>query len=262
MCESNNRCQYSEYHDSSQECNLYNKIAHFHLVPSNKSIQMKLYKRMIYFPKELQGIKILNNHFMTKEGVAHSDSCWEECLKQEKCHMVNYKFDNGECYLFEEISFENIQSIEDQEYITVCYEKEDRFIEHKYKYTRYNKTQISGLYLSFNLESEKKCLKECIRRKNVCIAISFGENRCHLVKKGEYQHRRFNNWVSIYLEKEAPNVSENKNSTYTVKRFKNSTYFYSLFDSYVFKIIIYFILNLYYYFNSYSPNGKYIYRCF
>ena len=220
MCESNNQCQYSEYHDSSQECNLYNKIAHFHLVSSNESIEVNLYKRMIYTPKELQGVKIINNHFMTIEDVADSDSCWEECLKQEKCHMVNYKIDNRDCYLFEEISFENIQSIEDKEYMTVCYEKEDRFIKY-HKYKRYNKTQISGLYLSLNMESEESCLEECIRRKNVCIAISFGDkNRCHLVKKGVYQHRRFNDWVSIYLENQAPIISENKNSTYTAKRFK------------------------------------------
>ena len=248
MCESNNRCQYSEYHDSSQDCYLYNKIANFHLVTSNKSIQVNLYKRMIYTPKELQGVKIFNKHFMTIEDVTDSNSCWEECLKQEKCHMVNYKYDNGQCYLFEELSSESIQIIENQDYITVCYEKEDRFklnnttiiiqehttmtskkeieetqvrkqIDHS-KYTRYNKTQISGLYLYLNMESEKSCLEECIRRKNVCIAISFGdENRCHLVKKGEYQHRRFNDWVSIYLENEAPIKSENKNSTYAAKRF-------------------------------------------
>ena len=74
-------------------------------------------------------------------------------------------------------------------------------------------------------------MKECIRRKNVCIAISFGdENRCHLVKKGVYQQRRFNDWVSIYLENQAPIKAEYKNSTYTAKRFKNFTYLYSLFD--------------------------------
>ena len=274
MCENNNQCQYSEYHDSSQECYLYNKIAHFHLLTSNKSIQVNLYKRMIYFPKELQGVKIIDKHFMTIEDVADSDSCWEECLKQEKCDMVNYKYDNGECYLFEELSYsKSIQIIDDQDYITVCYEKEDRFklkntttiiqeqttmnnnkeeiqvndkIEHP-KYTRYNKTQISGLYLSLNMDSEESCLKECIRRKNVCIAISFGdENRCHLVKKGVYQNRRFNDWVSIYLENQAPIISENKNSTYKAKRFKNFTYLYSSFDSYVFEKNIYFILNFYY----------------
>jgi hypothetical protein len=297
MCENNNRCQYSEYHDISQECYLYNKIALFHLVTSNKSIQMNLYKRMIFSAKELQRVKIINKHFMTIKDVTNSDSCWEECLKQEKCHMVSYKYDNGECYLYEELSFESIQIIEDQDYITVCYEKEDRFLEkveiiittNEYttaiiqeqttmnnnkeeiqvndkiehpKYTRYNKTQISGLYLYLNMESEESCLEECITRKNVCIAISFGENRCHLVKKGVYQHRRFNDWVSIYLENQAPFISENKNATYTAKRFKNLTYFYSLFNLYVFEINIYFILNFYYYFNPYCPNVKYIYRCF
>ena len=189
---------------------------------------------------------------MTIEEVADSDSCWEECLKQETCHMVNYKYDNGECYLYEDISSESIQTIVDQKYITVCYEKEDRFklkntikiiqevkvrnqIDHS-KYTRYNKTQISGLYLSLNMESEEACLEECIMRR-ICIAISFGENRCHLVKKGEYQHHRFNDWVSIYLENEAPIISENINSTYTAKRFYNFNIFLFLFfDSYVFEI--------------------------
>ena len=293
MCENNNRCQYSEYHDISQECYLYNKIAHFHLVRSNKSIQANLYMRMIYSPKELQRVKIIDKHFMTVNDVADSDSCWEECLKREKCHMVNYKYDNGECYLFEEPSTKSIQIIEDQDYITVCYEKEDRLkikstkneytttiiqeqasmtnnkkekvqvknqIDHS-KFTRYNKTQISGLYLSLNTESEESCLEECIRRNNACIAISFGdENRCHLVKKGEYQHRRFNDWVSIYLENEAPIISENENnSTYTAKRFKNLTYFKNMLN-YIFYIIIqiqfniiYFILKFYYYFNPYGP---------
>ena len=151
LCESSDRCHYSEYQEHSQECNLYYKKAHFKLIPSNKSIQVVLYKRKIYSPKEIQGDQV-------RDKIDHS------------------------------------------------------------KYTRYNKTQISGLYLSLDVESEETCLKECISRKNVCIAISFGENRCHLVKKGEYQLRRFNNWVSIYLENEAPIKSENKNTTYTAKR--------------------------------------------
>jgi uncharacterized protein (DUF2344 family) len=106
---------------------LYDKKAHFDLIPSSESIQVDLYKRRIYSPKELQGVKISNKHFMKiDKNLDDSDSCWEECLKQEKCHMVNYKYDNRDCYLFEELSFEKIKTIEDQEYITVCYEKEER----------------------------------------------------------------------------------------------------------------------------------------
>ena len=161
LCENSDQCHYSEYHDSSQECNLYDKKAH--LMPSNKSIQVVLYKRKIYSPKEIQG------------------------------DQVRDKIDH-------------------------------------LKYTRYNKTQISGLYLSLDVESEETCLKECISRKNVCIAISFGENRCHLVKKGTYQHRRFNNWISIYLENVAPIKLENKNTNYSVKRLKILIiYFYILY---------------------------------
>ena len=126
LCESSNRCHYSEYHNSSQECNLYDKKAHFNLIPSIESIQVDLYKRRIYSPKELQGVKIINQRFKKIENVDDSDSCWEECLKQEKCHMVSYKYDNCHCYLFEELLSENIQIIEDQEYISVCYEKEDQ----------------------------------------------------------------------------------------------------------------------------------------
>lgn len=84
MCDSYNRCHYSEYHDSLQECNLYDKKAHFDLIPISESIQVDLYKRKIYSPKELEGVRIGNKNFMKIEDINDSDSCWEECLKQEK----------------------------------------------------------------------------------------------------------------------------------------------------------------------------------
>lgn len=154
----------------------------------------------------------MNNHFMKVENISDSVICWEECLKELKCHMVSYNHNNKDCILFEEVKTESINFIDDTNSTTITYENIDekkfRYAPNLSDYTLYNKTQISGFYLHLNSESKELCLRECLRRKDVCIAISFGENRCHLVKKGEYQLRLFNNWSTIYLEKRTPISTE------------------------------------------------------
>lgn len=159
----------------------------------------------------------MNNHFKRVENISDSVSCWEECIKELKCHMVSYQSSTKYCYLIENLNSGSIKFIDDRNSTTITYENVD---EKQFKivtinlsaYPTYNKTQLSGLLVHFNTESKEICLKECIKRKDDCFAISFGENRCHLVKKGEYQLRRFDNWSTIYLEKPTP-ISTKKNYT-------------------------------------------------
>ena len=187
--------------------------------------------------------------------------CIQACEDNKICYYAQFSDDTCSLYKKTANLFFKVQSGNKQRLYERISKKEPKSSKSQ-KLQRYEKTQISGFFLSWNTQSEEACVNECRRRREICEAISFGENRCHLVKRGEYQLRRFNNWVSIYLENEAPTKSENKNSTHKAKMFEIFAYYYSLFDSYVFKIIIYFILNFYYYFNPYCPNGKYICRCF
>lgn len=126
MCESNNECHYTEYHIDSQDCYLYDKKAYFHMIPSNESTQIDLYKRLIYSYKEIHGILLKNNKLMKVENITDSDICWEECLKQEKCHMVSYNNDNKDCILFEEVTTGSIKFIDDTDYTSITYENVEK----------------------------------------------------------------------------------------------------------------------------------------
>ena len=219
MCEKSNLCHYVEYHFDSQDCYLYDKKAYFHIIPSNKSTQTDLYKRQIYSHKEAHRILLKNNRIIELENVTDSETCWEECLKEGKCNMVSYKATSRDCILFEEVKTGRVKFVDDSDYNSITYENIDQkefiYSVNLSDFTIYNRTQISGFFLYLNLESRELCLNECVKRKGVCIAVSFGENRCHLVKKGEYQLRRFNNWTTIYLEKRTPIQTKNN---YKVKR--------------------------------------------
>ena len=208
ICESNNKCHYVEYYHSTQNCQLFDKKTHFNLVSTNESIEIDFYQRRIYSHKILYGIHITNERFRKVEKIADSFSCWEECLKEEICEMVTYQYSTRFCYLIKGLTTGSIKFIDDTDYTSITYENVDqkqfRSVLNLADYTLYNKTQISGFYLHLSVESKELCLKECFKRKDVCIAISFGENRCHLVKKGEYKLRRFNNWSTVYLDKKAP----------------------------------------------------------
>ena len=125
MCENNNQCHYTEYHIDSQDCYLYDKKAYFHIIPSNESMQIDLYKRQIYSYKEFHGILLMNNHFMKVENTTDSDSCWEECLKEEKCYMVSFNINTNDCVLLE-VTTGSIKFIDHTDYTSLTYENVEK----------------------------------------------------------------------------------------------------------------------------------------
>ena len=151
--------------------------------------------------------------------------CIEACEDNQNCHYA--QFSDNTCSLFKKTAnlflkrhsgkqkfylYERISQREPKE--------ESPSVESRksLKLNRYEKTQISGFFLSLTTQSEEVCWNECMKRREICIAISFGENRCHLVKRGEYQLRRFNDWVSVYIESDDPFESQ-QNSDYSLKMY-------------------------------------------
>lgn len=147
--------------------------------------------------------------------------CWTECVSSNECFAVSYET-GGNCRLINKGAGYRVE----RKTSCVSISLEDYELDTEYSKI-YDKSQISGFYIRINSTSVNSCWRECLKKRTECIAMSFdGENRCHLTKKGEYQVRRYNKWVSIYLENESPlKVSDNVN--FTQCRF-NIFYFYYL----------------------------------
>lgn len=141
--------------------------------------------------------------------------CFEACEENSNCH--NVQLSDNVCNLYEKIEYLIVESENKQRLYERISKKESKSSKSQ-KLQRYEKTQISGFFLSWKTQSEEACVNECRRRREICEAISFGENRCHLVKRGEYQLRRFNNWVSIFIESENP-IKSQQNSNYSYKKY-------------------------------------------
>ena len=124
-------------------------------------------------------------------------SCWSKCFTTNECIAISYGGENL-CHLLSKGY--DYRSERESGWVSISLEEKES--ENVYS-KRYEKTQISGFFMYLNLDSEYLCWCECLKRDE-CIAVSFGEYRCHLVKKGEYQLRSYDNWVSIYLEDESP----------------------------------------------------------
>jgi hypothetical protein len=141
--------------------------------------------------------------------------CIEACEENTICNYA--QLSDNVCNLYKKIEYIIVESENKQRLYERISKKESKSSKSQ-KLQRYEKTQISGFFLSWNTQSEEACVNECRRRREICEAISFGENRCHLVKRGEYQLRRFNNWVSIFIESENP-IKSQQNSNYSYKRY-------------------------------------------
>lgn len=206
-CEENQICNYAQL--SEEVCNLYEKIDYLIVESGNKQ---RLYERISKREPKIR--KMSNWYKKLDKNISSSKECWEECLKELDCVYVNNDHSKFDCYLFYNDSFRVERINKSINYMSI-YKKESSKSQ---KLDRYEKTQISGFFLSWNTQSEEACVNECRRRREICKAISFGENRCHLVKRGEYQLRRFNNWVSIYIESENP-IKSQENSNYSYKKY-------------------------------------------
>ena len=137
------------------------------------------------------------------------------------CHYAQFSDDTCSLYKKTANLFLKVQSGNKQKlYERICQrepKEESPVISSKSQNpVRYEKFQISGFFLSLTAQSENDCLNECRERRS-CTKISYGENRCHLVKKGDYLMRPFNNWVSIYMEGEDPYESQKNSNHYTKK---------------------------------------------
>ena len=216
-----NECLKSSRHEcvgisySDAKCNLYRHEEYLIKKEDNwSSILLEDESKYMIYIDMKQNTRLIN-HFEHSETESEF-LCWKKCLKRVQCVAITYS--NRNCYFYKEGEYRVERK---NGWISVAYENQK--LERKYT-KRYNKTQVSGLFLAIsNSESEKSCWNECVNRSEICIAISFGENRCHLVKRGEYQHRRFNDWVSIYIESEAPirNLKSEKSSDYSPKMYND-----------------------------------------
>lgn len=245
-CENLFQCHYVEFNNG---CNLHDKSGYFYLVDksSPRSGRNYVYRKRIYSKKELLGVLITNRHLKQIPHILDSDSCWEECLKEKECHIVSYNYLNSTCLLFKYKTATSWQYnvTNEEEFVSICYEK-DLFAINKQATDRttnkpaainktnetvmsayfnesikYEKTQMSGFYLSMHVGSVHLCWNECLRRRNECVGVSFGDsNRCHLLKKGDYYTmRRFNDWMSVFTEEERPNrLFIESTSNYKLKR--------------------------------------------
>jgi hypothetical protein len=206
-CEEIPICRYVQFSDNT--CNIYDKTAYFSLKAESENKQ-RLYERKPKVNKHSKWYKKLDKN------ISSSIKCWEECITDFDCVTVSYH-PKSECYLFntdilrvERNNKNNNRLSNELEYLVESSKSQ--------KLERYEKTQISGFFLYLNTQSEKDCFDECMKRREICEAFSFGENRCHLAKRGEYQLRRFNNWVSVFIENENPLKSQ-QNSNYSFKKY-------------------------------------------
>ena len=174
--------------------------------------KQRLYERIS--KREPKMNKISNWYKKLDKNISSWIECWEECLKELNCVSVNNDHSKMDCYLFYHDNLRVERINKSINYMTIYKVESSK----SQKLQRYEKTQISGFFLSWNTQSEEACVNECRRRREICEAISFGENRCHLVKRGEYQMRRFNNWVSIFIESENL-IKSQQNSNYSYKKY-------------------------------------------
>ena len=101
ICESKNQCHYVQHSFDQQECWLFRKTANFQLFGAIDWTKIYIYERSIYRQKEIQGIMILNGSYMRKYA-SSSESCWKECLNEEKCSIITYQYSTNDCYLIED----------------------------------------------------------------------------------------------------------------------------------------------------------------
>ena len=101
ICEIKYQCHYVEYNFASQDCWLYHKTANLEFFGAKDWSKIYLYARLIYRQIGVQGIMILNEHLMKKHA-NDSESCWKECLTEEKCSLINYQYSTNDCYLIED----------------------------------------------------------------------------------------------------------------------------------------------------------------
>lgn len=208
-CHENSECVAISYMEVDSECYFYRK-GEYQLERDDKWTTLTFDHEEIdqVYTVRYEDTKLMNAFRSTR---AESDyDCWDECSSSSvdedriKCVAISFSHTTNECLMYKRATStaapasSNLHKLRLDGWVTLAYETE--LLDSVY----FNRTQVKGLYMAFNVLSENMCWSECLARANECVAISYGEKRCHLIKKGVYSFERFNNWVTIYLEAHSP----------------------------------------------------------
>ena len=204
-CQTDKNCKAASYDES--DCYLFTKVIFRKM--SLFDLEMTIEEKRVTTNLDLIKQKRYENKKLSDPFLSLVESiersCLIKCSEIKSCIAISYK--NGECLLFKKGIINHL--IPHDGWITIL-------IDGLQFPVYFNRSQIHGFYLAYNVTSEKSCWSKCLERTE-CIAISYGnkEGRCHLTKKGEYQIGRYNNWTTIYKENASP-PDLLRNSTYSL----------------------------------------------